>query len=139
MGYAVDIVAPPEAPEPTRLRICRQGPSRRQPAPPSLIRVGQAAALLAGRDYVIPEDIRMFAHEILRHRILLTFEALADGVTSDQGSTRRGDGAGAMIDGMTGTENGSIAGDMTGGDAIRRKIEALAAQFADREAGVGHP
>ena len=31
-----------------------------------------------------------------------------------------------MIDGMTGTENGSIAGDMTGGDAIRRKIEALA-------------
>ncbi len=31
-----------------------------------------------------------------------------------------------MIDGMTGTENGGIAGDMTGGDAIRRKIEALA-------------
>ena len=59
-----------------------------QPASPrasiALIRVGQAAALLAGRDYVIPEDIRMFAHEILRHRILLTFEALADGVTSDQ-------------------------------------------------------
>ena len=39
---------------------------------------------MAGRDYVIPEDLKRFAHEVLRHRILLTFEALADGVTADQ-------------------------------------------------------
>ncbi|HRF51733.1 MAG TPA: ABC transporter substrate binding protein, partial [Trichococcus flocculiformis] len=32
----------------------------------------------------IPEDVKAFTHEVLRHRILLTFEALADGVTSDQ-------------------------------------------------------
>lgn len=86
MGYAVDIVATsrgagthPIANLSARVRL---GASPR--ASIALIRVGQAAALLAGRDYVIPEDIRMFAHEILRHRILLTFEALADGVTSDQ-------------------------------------------------------
>ncbi len=86
MGYAVDIVATsrgagthPIADLSTKVRL---GASPR--ASIALIRVGQAAALLAGRDYVIPEDVRMFAHEILRHRILLTFEALADGVTSDQ-------------------------------------------------------
>ncbi|KAB8300598.1 AAA family ATPase [Bifidobacterium apri] len=86
MGYAVDIVTTsrgagthPIANLSARVRL---GASPR--ASIALIRVGQAAALLAGRDYVIPEDIRMFAHEILRHRILLTFEALADGVTSDQ-------------------------------------------------------
>ena len=48
------------------------------------MRIGQASALMAGRDYVIPEDLKRFAHEVLRHRILLTFEALADGVTADQ-------------------------------------------------------
>ena len=50
----------------------------------ALVRMGQANALLQGRDYVIPEDVKAFAHEVLRHRILMTFEALADGVTSDQ-------------------------------------------------------
>ena len=39
---------------------------------------------MQGRDYVVPEDVKTFAHEVLRHRILLTFEALADGITSDQ-------------------------------------------------------
>lgn len=33
---------------------------------------------------MVPEDIKAFAHEVLRHRVLLTFEALADGVTADQ-------------------------------------------------------
>ena len=50
----------------------------------ALTRIGQANALMQGRDYVIPEDVKAFTHEVLRHRILLTFEALADGVTSDQ-------------------------------------------------------
>ena len=50
----------------------------------ALIRIGQANALMQGRDYVVPEDVKTFAHEVLRHRILLTFEALADGITSDQ-------------------------------------------------------
>ena len=50
----------------------------------ALMRVAQAQALLSGRDYVIPEDIKAYAHDVLRHRILMTFEALADGVASDQ-------------------------------------------------------
>ena len=50
----------------------------------ALTRIGQANALLQGRDYVVPEDVKAFAHEVLRHRIILTFEALADGVNSDQ-------------------------------------------------------
>jgi MoxR-like ATPase len=50
----------------------------------ALVRIAQANALIAGRDYVIPEDVKLFAHEVLRHRILLTFEALADDVSSDQ-------------------------------------------------------
>lgn len=50
----------------------------------SLIRVAQAQALIKGRDYVIPEDVKSHAHDVLRHRILMTFEALADGITSDQ-------------------------------------------------------
>ena len=50
----------------------------------ALVRIGQASALMAGRDYVIPEDVKRFVHEVLRHRILLTFEALADGMTADQ-------------------------------------------------------
>lgn len=50
----------------------------------SLIRIAQAQALINGRDYVIPEDVKSHAHSVLRHRILMTFEALADGITSNQ-------------------------------------------------------
>ena len=35
------------------------------------------------RGYVIPEDIKEIAHEVLRHRLILTFEAEADNVNSD--------------------------------------------------------
>jgi len=39
--------------------------------------------LLSGRAHVIPEDIKAIAHRVLRHRILLGFEAGVEGVTSD--------------------------------------------------------
>ena len=45
---------------------------------------GRALALIRGRDYVIPEDIKDLSHAILRHRIILNYEAEADGVTSEQ-------------------------------------------------------
>lgn len=48
-----------------------------------LILGGKAMALLAGRGYVIPEDIKAIAHDVLRHRILLTYEGEADHVTTD--------------------------------------------------------
>lgn len=86
MKYAVDIVATSRGegshPLKTISSLVRMGASPR--ASIALIRIGQAQALLSGRDYVIPEDIKKFAHDVLRHRILLTFEALADSITSDQ-------------------------------------------------------
>lgn len=49
----------------------------------ALDRCSKAHAWLEGRDYVTPEDIHVIAHDVLRHRILLTFEAEAEGVSSD--------------------------------------------------------
>lgn len=47
-------------------------------------RCSRALAWLEGRDYVSPEDVQSIAHEILRHRIILTYQAEMDGVTPDQ-------------------------------------------------------
>nr|WP_320132845.1 MoxR family ATPase [uncultured Holophaga sp.] len=44
----------------------------------------KALALLMGRDRVLPEDVVSLAPDILRHRLLLTYESEADGVNSDQ-------------------------------------------------------
>ncbi|KTC76986.1 AAA family ATPase [Legionella brunensis] len=49
----------------------------------ALDRCAKAHAWLSGRNYVTPEDIHVIAHDVLRHRILLSFEAEAEGVTSD--------------------------------------------------------
>ncbi|MDR3151865.1 MAG: MoxR family ATPase, partial [Bifidobacteriaceae bacterium] len=43
----------------------------------------QALALLRGRDYVIPEDIQDLKYSVLRHRIVRTFDALADEITPE--------------------------------------------------------
>jgi MoxR-like ATPase len=50
----------------------------------ALDRCARAHAWLAGRDYVTPVDIQTMAHDVLRHRILLSFEAEAAGRTPDQ-------------------------------------------------------
>ena len=44
----------------------------------------RAHAWLAGREYVSPEDVLAVVHDALRHRILLSYDAEADGVTSDE-------------------------------------------------------
>ena len=49
-----------------------------------LVHAGQALALLRGRDYVLPVDVRDLARDVLRHRIVLTYEALASGVDADR-------------------------------------------------------
>jgi MoxR-like ATPase len=49
-----------------------------------LILGGKAHAMMKGRGYVIPEDIQAIAYETLRHRILLTYEAEAEEITSDE-------------------------------------------------------
>lgn len=50
----------------------------------ALDRCSRAHAWLAGRDFVSPEDVQAVAHDVLRHRILLSFEAEADGLTSQK-------------------------------------------------------
>jgi MoxR-like ATPase len=45
-----------------------------------LVAAGKALALLRGRSWVVPQDVFEVAPEILRHRLLLTYEALAEGV-----------------------------------------------------------
>jgi MoxR-like ATPase len=49
----------------------------------ALDRCARAHAWLAGRDYVAPDDVQAVAHDVLRHRVLLTFEAEAEGLTPD--------------------------------------------------------
>ncbi len=43
----------------------------------------RAHAWLDGRDYVSPGDVQAVIHDVLRHRLLLSFEAEADGITTD--------------------------------------------------------
>ena len=50
----------------------------------ALDRCARAHAWLAGRDYVKPEDIQSLAYDVLRHRVLLSYEAEAEGITPDQ-------------------------------------------------------
>jgi MoxR-like ATPase len=49
-----------------------------------LDRCARAHAWLAGRDYVAPEDIQNLAHDVLRHRLILNYEAEAEGITTDR-------------------------------------------------------
>jgi len=49
----------------------------------SLILGARARALLMGRGFVLPEDVKAVAHDVLRHRIILTYEGEAEGVTPD--------------------------------------------------------
>lgn len=49
----------------------------------NLVHAGRALALLRGRRYVLPGDIYDLAKDVLRHRMVLTYQALADGVTTD--------------------------------------------------------
>jgi len=49
----------------------------------ALDRCARAHAFLRGRDHLLPEDIHAVIHDVLRHRIILTFEAEAEGLTVD--------------------------------------------------------
>ena len=62
----------------------------------NLIHGGRALALLRGRGFVLPEDVRALALDVLRHRLVLTYEALAEGVgrgLAARAGGRRGSGA----------------------------------------------
>lgn len=63
-------------------RWLRYGASPR--ATLSLERCAKAHAWLQNRDYVSPADIHAIIHDVLRHRLILAFEAQAEGITTDQ-------------------------------------------------------
>jgi MoxR-like ATPase len=50
----------------------------------NLILAARARAYLHGRQYVLPDDVRDLALDVMRHRLVLSYEALADGVTPDE-------------------------------------------------------
>ena len=54
----------------------------------NLILAGRALAFIRGRDYVLPHDVTTLALDVLRHRLVLSYEALADNVTPDDILTR---------------------------------------------------
>jgi MoxR-like ATPase len=49
-----------------------------------MIEAGRALACLRGRDYMLPEDVTDLAPDVLRHRLVLSYEALADGMSPDR-------------------------------------------------------
>ena len=83
--YITDIVQATRAPQQYGLDIkdfIEYGASPR--ASINIALGGKASALFAGRGYVIPEDIKKIAPDVLRHRIILTYEALAEELTTDK-------------------------------------------------------
>src|SRR5690349_13306990 len=83
--YAVDLVAatrdPRAANVPALAPLIDNGASPR--ASIALIKVAKAQALLSGRSYISPHDVKTIAHDVLRHRLLASYEAEAQGKTTD--------------------------------------------------------
>jgi MoxR-like ATPase len=50
----------------------------------NLAQASRAHAYLRGRTYVVPEDVQAMAYDVLRHRVLLTFEAEAEDLDADR-------------------------------------------------------
>ena len=84
-GYTVDIVTATRNPSAYQCaelsHLIDNGASVR--ASINLIKLSKAQALLDGRDYVSPHDIKTLAKDVLRHRIALSYEAEAQGKTAD--------------------------------------------------------
>lgn len=49
----------------------------------AFMRIGQALALLAGRSYVVPDDVKALRYSVLRHRLIRTYDALASNVSPE--------------------------------------------------------
>ncbi|MEN3036719.1 MAG: MoxR family ATPase [Candidatus Methanosuratincola petrocarbonis] len=75
-GYIVSLVNAVRG-----MRELRRSPGVR--ASVALYKGSRALALLEGRDYVIPDDVKALAHNVLRHRMVLRMEALAEGITPE--------------------------------------------------------
>ena len=83
--YVVDLVATTRGRGPVEVpgldRLVRMGASPRGSI--ALMRVAQAVALRAGRGHVVPEDVHALRNAVLRHRVVRTFDAIADDVSTE--------------------------------------------------------
>lgn len=68
--------------EPALQPLVRAGASPRGTI--NLTLAAKAAAFLKGRGYVVPQDVKELVYDVLRHRILLSYEAEAEEITSEQ-------------------------------------------------------
>jgi MoxR-like ATPase len=83
-AYIVDLIRATRDPEALGLGIApwiELGASPR--ATLALVRAAKAHAMLSGRDYVTPHDVKSLAPDVLRHRIVASYEADAEGLTPD--------------------------------------------------------
>jgi MoxR-like ATPase len=85
MDYAVRLTTATRAPRahglPDLERYITYGASPR--ASINLILTARALAFVRGRDYALPQDVVDMARDVMRHRLVLSFEALSDNVTAD--------------------------------------------------------
>jgi len=83
--YVLDVVAATRRPEEFRLKelkpLIEYGASPR--ASINLCLAARAQAFLSGRGYVTPQDVKEIAADVLRHRVILTYEAEAEQTTAD--------------------------------------------------------
>jgi MoxR-like ATPase len=77
ISYAVDVATATRQPT----DYVAFGVSPRGPI--SLVQSARALAVVRGREYVLAEDLQSLAKDALRHRLVLTYQALAEGVTPD--------------------------------------------------------
>ena len=86
MEYAVTLVRSTREPglagHPELRRLVQYGASPR--ASINLILAGRALAFMRGRDYALLQDVRDLALDVIRHRLVLSYEALADNVSADE-------------------------------------------------------
>lgn len=84
--HAVKLVSATRAPERHGLkdmaRLITYGASPR--ATIGLVEGARALALLRGRSYALPEDMSDLVHDVLRHRVVLSYEGLSEGLDSDE-------------------------------------------------------
>ena len=86
ISYAVKLVGATRRPEkfglPELSKYLQYGASPR--ASIAMVEAGRALAFLRGRSYVLPEDLTDLAVDTLRHRLVLSYEALSEGLDADK-------------------------------------------------------
>ena len=81
VSYAVDIATATREPADDLKDFIAFGASPRGPI--SLVQASRALALVRGRDYVLAEDLHALVKDALRHRLVLTYQALAEDISAD--------------------------------------------------------